>query len=136
MQPWLVTSTHASTTCKKRQNLGKATLYIAFGGLYYIDSSLPYPILQFTTVSLKLCLGPRLPSQDPEFFRSLFDCIPGSPLCSALGKVVGSLHLDNLDLVPAPGTAIKILIIARSFKLTVSSALLQLFLADKVPNLF
>jgi hypothetical protein len=52
-----------------------------------------------------------------------------------LGEVVGSLHLDNLDLIPALGTAIEILIIALSFKLTISRALLKLHLADKVPNL-
>jgi hypothetical protein len=53
-----------------------------------------------------------------------------------LAEVVGFLHLDNLDPIPTPVTAIEILIIARSFKLTVGSALLQLCPADKVPNLF
>jgi hypothetical protein len=52
-----------------------------------------------------------------------------------LGEVVGPLHPDNLELFLAPGTTIRILIIARSFKLTVGSALLQLYPADRVPNL-
>jgi hypothetical protein len=135
MSPWLVTGTHASTTRKKPCGPGKSILYIAFGGSYRIDSSLPYPILQFTTVSLQLRLGPRPPSPDSEFFRSLFDRTPGSPLCSALSEVVGSLHPDNFELIPAPGTAIEILIIARSFELTVGPALLQLYPTDRVPNL-
>jgi hypothetical protein len=68
MSPRLATGTQASTTRKKPHSPGKSILYIIYGGSYHVDSSLPYPILQFTTVLLQLCLGPRPPSPDSGFF--------------------------------------------------------------------
>jgi hypothetical protein len=135
MQPWLSIGPHASNTRQKPRSPGRSRLYIALGGSYHINSSLPYLILQFTKVSLQVRLGPRPPSPDSKFLRSPFDRIPGSPHCSALSEMVGSLHSDSFELIPEPGTAIEILIIARSFKLRVGPAFLQLYPADRVPNL-
>jgi hypothetical protein len=41
------------------------------------------------------------------------------------GQVVGSLHPDNVDLLPTAGSAIGLLLLARSHKPTVSSALIE-----------
>lgn len=59
----------------------------------------------------------------PRPTRSLYDRIPGSPLHSATGQVVGSLHPDNVDLLGPPGSKVECLIVSRCTTPTVASAL-------------
>lgn len=57
---------------------------------------------------------------------SPFDRIPGIPLLSAAGDIVGSLHPDDVDLLSEPGCAVECLIVSRCNTPTVASALLAL----------
>ena len=61
---------------------------------------------------------------DENSTKSNFDRIPGIPLHSATGQLVGSLHPDNIDLLQPPGSNVQCLIISRCSTPTVASALL------------
>jgi hypothetical protein len=82
----------------------------------------PYTILHFLTISMHLTLGTA--AERDHQGQSPFDRIPGIPLFSATGQVVGSLHPDNVDLLEAPGSSVECLIVSRSNTPTVASALL------------
>lgn len=89
----------------------------------------PYTVLNFVTVSLHLTMGTTTqpPNQDMSkgFPKSPFDRIPGIPLLSATNTLAGSLHLDNLTLLPTPSSRIELLIVAYSQIPTIGSVLLQ-----------
>jgi hypothetical protein len=61
---------------------------------------------------------------DGNSTRSPFDRIPGIPLHSVTGQLVGSLHPDNVDLLEPPGSKVQCLIVSRCSTPTVASALL------------
>ncbi|KAJ9628780.1 hypothetical protein H2203_002682 [Taxawa tesnikishii (nom. ined.)] len=105
----------------------------------------PYTVLQFKTISMHLILGSapvrgeqgehsqsrlHTPSDDETPSQSPFARIPGVPLLSAHGQLVGSLHPDNVDILGAPGTKVECLVICRCNTPTVASALLALGGAD------
>ena len=87
----------------------------------------PYTILYFTTIYLHLTLCPRPHNNASpnKTFPSRFDRVAGSALQGMSGQVVGSLHPDNVDRLPTAGSAIRLLLLARSHKPTVSSALIE-----------
>ncbi|KAF2134000.1 HET-domain-containing protein [Dothidotthia symphoricarpi CBS 119687] len=91
----------------------------------------PYTVLHFITISLHLTLGPSQTKSrqsqpaDPTF-TSPFDRIPGTPLLSKTGNLIGSLHPDNTESLDPPGSQIELLIIAHSHTPTVGSALFEL----------
>ncbi|KAF2629382.1 HET-domain-containing protein [Macroventuria anomochaeta] len=85
----------------------------------------PYTVLQFTTISLHLKLGPH--PEQPKSPNIMSDRIPGAPLLSTSDEVVGSLHSDNIDLLPKSYCAIELLIVARGHKPTAGSALLDMY---------
>lgn len=81
-----------------------------------------------------LHLGQRPAASMSSDLCPLFDCT-ASALCSATGTVVGSLHPDDLDLLPPVGSKIELLVIARSFKITEASSLLGVIVAKQDPKL-
>lgn len=66
------------------------------------------------------------PRQDEGHRASHFDRIQSIPLLSATNQVIGSLHPDNLDLLPSPGSVIECLIVSRCNTPTDGSALCAL----------
>ena len=89
------------------------------------NSTFPrYPVLQFHAVSMHLVLGPDKPTNPSSAAASPFDRVPGCPLCSADGQLVGSLHPDNVELLPAPESCVECIVVARCNTPTVGSALL------------
>jgi hypothetical protein len=64
--------------------------------------------------------------QDEGERASPFDRIQGIPLLGATNQLVGSLHPDNLDLLPSPGSVVECLIVSRCNTATDSSALFAL----------
>jgi hypothetical protein len=87
----------------------------------------PYAVLSFRTISISLILGQRrdATTETPkaEMSTSSFHRIPGVPLLSPSGETVGSLHPDNLGLLPPSGGSIECLLMSRCQALTWSSAL-------------
>ncbi|KAB5584851.1 heterokaryon incompatibility protein-domain-containing protein [Coniochaeta sp. 2T2.1] len=87
----------------------------------------PYAVLYFQTISLSLTLG-QPPDESkkqpqPSGTTSSFQRIPGIPLLSATSEVVGSLHADNLDRLPAPGSSVECILMSHCQALTWNSAL-------------
>jgi hypothetical protein len=86
----------------------------------------PYAVLYFQTLSLSLVLG-KSPEVSTGPHRntktSSFHRVPGIPLLSPSSETVGSLHADNMDLLPAPGRSIECILMSRCQALTWSSAL-------------
>ena len=62
--------------------------------------------------------------QDGSSTQSPFDRIPGIPLHSATGQLVGSLHPDNVNFLEPPRSKVECLIVSRCSTPTVASALL------------
>lgn len=99
----------------------------------------PYTILYLQTVSIHLVLGETSRrntshQHNPGHLRRVdagkdtphpFDGIPGLPLLCRDGEVVGSLHPDNIDLLPVRGSKIECIIVSGCQTLTVGSALLE-----------
>ncbi|KAB5578250.1 heterokaryon incompatibility protein-domain-containing protein [Coniochaeta sp. 2T2.1] len=87
----------------------------------------PYSVLYFQTISLSLTLGQppdELKKQpQPGGTTSSFHRIPGIPLLSATSEVIGSLHPDNLDLLPGMGSSVECILMSHCQALTWNSAL-------------
>jgi hypothetical protein len=91
-----------------------------------------YYVLQFRTISIHLRLGEfqrEAPGADKGSSKqgkvqSFFNRIPGIPLFVSCGaEVVGSLHPDNLAMLPKPGSMIECLVLSRCQMPTMESAL-------------
>ncbi len=97
-----------------------------------------YPVLQFIAPSLKLRLGEVTDAykelslaavtqdDDPQgtAWATPFKRVPGLPLLStASDAVVGSLHPDNVEMLPEPGSEMDCLVLSRCFTPTVASPL-------------
>lgn len=90
------------------------------------------------TISFYLNIGAVPPQEDLGDRASPFERIRGIPLLGVNNQSVGSLHPDNLELLPATGSAIECLIISRCNTPTNGSALLasQNKEPEKAQNLF
>jgi hypothetical protein len=88
----------------------------------------PYAVLYFHTVSISLILG-QLPDASRKMPRpggtnkSSFHRIPGIPLFSPTSEMVGSLHADNLQLLPVPGASVECILMSHCQEPTWNSAL-------------
>ncbi|KAF9872301.1 hypothetical protein CkaCkLH20_10128 [Colletotrichum karsti] len=79
----------------------------------------PYPLLHFHTISLKLRTGTPTGSSAHASGR-----VPGTPLLSEDGKLVGSLHLDNIaESAYAPGTEVELVLLSKCLLPTEGSTL-------------
>ncbi|OIW28098.1 HET-domain-containing protein [Coniochaeta ligniaria NRRL 30616] len=94
----------------------------------FIPNFPPYAVLYFQTVSISLILG-QLPDASGKMPRpggtnkSSFHRIPGIPLFSPTSEMVGSLHADNLQLLPAPGASVECILMSHCQEPTWNSAL-------------
>ncbi|KAF2022166.1 HET-domain-containing protein [Aaosphaeria arxii CBS 175.79] len=85
----------------------------------------PYTILAFYTVSINLILGNNNTTSSSHYPQNSLEQTPGIALLSS-ESIVGSLHPDNIALLPPPGSKIECLVISRCNTPTLGSALLYL----------